>query len=402
MTVATEAANDDVRARRNVAVLFFAQAVLGSQMPINIVLGGLAGAQLSPDPALATLPISLMVLVAMLSAAPASLMMGRWGRRTGFLCGALSGGLGGAVSAGSLLLGSFELLLLGFALTGVYQAFQNFYRFAAADTASEAFKPKAISWVLAGGLVGALLGPEVLVHTRDLFDPVPYAGAFAAVVALNIIGAVGLLPLDIPVPPRRAKGVRQGRPMGEILRQPRVFVAIICGMVAFALMNLVMTSTPLAMVVCGYTPDNAADVVRWHAFAMFAPSFFTGSIIARFGHAKVIGAGLVALAGCGVVALSGIALTQFYVALILLGIGWNFAFIGATSLLATGHTPEEQAKVQGLNDFLVFGLVATASFSSGALLSTYGWDSVQYAMAPALIIAGSAIIWLSLRRPDPA
>jgi MFS family permease len=397
MAIATEAVHDDGRARRNVAVLFFAQAVLGSQMAINIVLGGLAGAVLAPDPALATLPISLMVLVAMFSAAPASLLMGRVGRRAGFLLGALSGGIGGAVSAASLLLGSFELLLLGFALTGVYQCFQNFYRFAAADTASPAFKPKAISWVLAGGLVGAMLGPEILVQTRDYFDPVPFAGAFAAVVVLNAVGAVGLLPLDIPVPPRRVKGVRQGRPLGVILGQPRVIVAVVCGMVAFALMNLVMTSTPLAMVGCGFTPDNAADVVRWHAVAMFAPSFVTGSIIARFGQLRVMAVGLVLLAGCGVVALTGIDLMQFYAALILLGVGWNFAFIGATSLLATGHTAAEQAKVQGLNDFLVFGLVAIASFSSGALLSEFGWEAVQYAMAPALIIAGAAIIWLSLR-----
>ncbi len=399
MTVATDAEVHDGRAKRNVAVLFFAQAVLGAQMPINIVLGGLAGAALASNPALATLPISVMVLVAMFAAGPASLLMGRIGRRSGFLVGAAAGGLGGAVSAAALIIESFPLLLAGTALTGIYQAFQNFYRFAAADTASPAFKPKAISWVLAGGLVGALVGPEVLIQTRDYFAPVPYAGAFAAVVVLNAIGAVGLLALDIPTPPRRLKGVRAGRPMGEILRQPRVFVAIVCGMVAFALMNLVMTSTPLAMVGCGFTADDAADVVRWHAVAMFAPSFFTGSIIARFGPLKVIAVGLVLLAACGVVALSGIDLMEFYVALILLGIGWNFGFIGATSLLATGYTVEEQAKVQGMNDFLVFGLVAVASFSSGALLSEWGWDAVQYAMAPALIVAGGAIIWLSLRRP---
>jgi len=397
MAIATEAdAIGDGRARRNVGVLFLAHAILGSQMPINIILGGLAGLHLAPDPALATLPISCVVLMSMFTAAPASLYMGRFGRKTGFLTGAVAGSLGGLLSAYSLIVGDFGLLLLGAGFTGIYQSFQGYYRFAAADTASPAFKPKAISWVLAGGLLAALIGPEVLTWTRDYFDPVPYAGAYAAAVLINLVGVMVLLFLDIPAPPRRVKGVRAGRPFGEILRQPRVYVAIIVAMVTYSLMNLVMTSTPLAMVGCGFTADHAADVVRWHAVAMFAPSFFTGSIIARFGHVKVIAVGLVLLAGCGAVALSGIDLTEFYVALILLGIGWNFGFIGATSLLASGHHPDEQAKVQGLNDFLVFGLVTIASFSSGALLHAYGWYAVQYAMAPALMIAGAAIIWLSV------
>lgn len=398
MAIATDGDVDDTRAKRNVRVLFFTHAVLGSQMPINIILGGLAGLHLSPDPALATLPISVMVLVSMCTAAPASLYMGRIGRKLGFLTGALAGGIGGVLSTYALIIGSFELLLVGGAFTGIYQSFQGYFRFAAADTASEAFKPKAISWVLAGGLLAALIGPEVLKWTRDYFDPVPYAGAYAAAALINIVGAVVVLFLDIPTPPRRVKGSRAGRPMGEILRQPRVYVAIICAMVTYGLMNLVMTSTPLAMVACGFSPDNAADVVRWHAVAMFAPSFFTGSIIARFGHMKVISAGLILLAGCGVIALTGVDLSQFYIALILLGIGWNFGFIGATSLLASGHHPEEQAKIQGLNDFLVFGLVTVASFSSGALLNAFGWDAVQIAMAPALVIAGAAIIWLSLAK----
>ena len=397
MAIATSIEADDGRAKRNVGVLFLTHAVLGSQMPIHIILGGLAGATLSPDPALATLPISVMVLASMFTAAPASLYMGRVGRKFGFLTGSVAGAIGGALCMQALMVGSFELLIVGTAFAGIYQSFQGFYRFAAADTATQAFKPKAISWVLAGGLIAALVGPEILQHTRDYFAPVPFAGAYAAMLAINAVGAGVLIFLDIPTPPRRARNERAGRPLGEIIRQPTVFIAILCGMIAFALMSLVMTSTSLAMVTCGFSPDDAADVVRWHAFAMFAPSFFTGSIIARFGQLKVIAVGLVLLASCGAVALTGIDLTQFYVALILLGIGWNFAFIGATSLLATAHAPEEQAKVQGLNDFLVFGLVSVASFSSGALLNAHGWDAVQYAMGPALLIAGGAVIWLSIR-----
>lgn len=391
-------ATNDRLAKRNVAILAYAQAVLGSQMAIQIILGGLAGAYLATDQSLATLPISMTVLVSMFTAPAASLFMGRFGRRAGFLIGACAGAIGGGLSAWALISGSFELLLTGAAFTGVYQSFQGFFRFAAADTASEGFKPKAISWVLAGGLVSAIIGPEVVHLSADLFAPVPFAGAFAMVVAINAAGAAGLLLLRIPVPPKPARGAGTGRPLLEIFRQPTVVVAVLCAMISFAMMSLVMTSTPLAMVQCGFTPGHAADVVRYHVLAMFAPSFVTGSLIVRFGHGKVIAAGLALLGSCGIIALAGVELANFYGALIALGVGWNFGFIGATSLLATAHTSEERAKVQGLNDFLVFGLVATASFSSGALLNGYGWPTVQYAMVPALTVAAVSLAWLAFTR----
>jgi cyanate permease len=296
--------------------------------------------------------------------------------------------------------GNFETLLAGAAFTGVYQSFQGFFRFAAADTASVGFKPKAISWVLAGGLVSAFIGPETVHLSANFFSPVPYAGAYAAVVVINLVGALGLLLLRIPVPPRPVKGSKSGRSLVEIFRQPRVFVAVLCAMVSYALMSLVMTSTPLAMISNGFTTGHAADVVRLHVIAMFAPSFVTGSLIARFGHGNVIAAGLILLAACGAIAVAGVELANFYWALIALGVGWNFGFIGATSLLATAHTGEELAKVQGLNDFLVFGLVALASFSSGALLNGFGWPSVQYAMIPALTIAAIALGWFSFTRRE--
>jgi MFS family permease len=343
-----------------------------------------------------------MVLVSMFSAAPMSLFMGRFGRQLGFWVGATAGALGGAISAFSLLLESFELLLFGAAFTGIYQATHGFFRFAAADTASEAFKPKAISWVLAGGLLGALIGPEVVRVTADYFAPIPFAGAYASVVAINLAGAIGILFLDIPKPPRRAKGASSGRLLGEIFRQPETLVAVVCAMVSFALMTLVMTSTSLAMGGQGFSTAHAADVVRWHVVAMFGPSFFTGSIISRFGHLPVIGVGLLLLGIAGVTAVSGVELENFYLALISLGLGWNFSFIGATSLLGTTHTAVEQAKVQGLNDFLVFGLVTVASFSSGALLYAYGWSAVQFAMIPALALAGLAVFWLAKNRGQAA
>jgi len=389
-------AHDDAAARRNVAVLVFAQAVLGAQLPILFILGGLAGQTLADDKALATLPISMIVLVSMFAAPTLSMIMGRFGRRPGFLIGALCGAIGGTLGAVALLQGSFALLVIGAGFNGVYMAAQGFYRFAAADSASPAFRPKAISLVMAGGLAAALIGPQLAVATRDWLAPAPFAGAYAALAALNVVGALAFFFLDAPRPKPREKGAPSGRPLMEIVRQPRVAVAMICAMVSYALMNMVMTSTPLAIVACGYDPDHAAGVVQAHVLAMFAPSFFTGHLIARFGAEKVIAVGLVLLAGCAFVALSGVALEQFYGALILLGLGWNFGFIGATAMLTAAHAPEERGKVQGLNDFLVFGLVTVASFSSGALMDSIGWEAVNLAMAPFLALAGAALIWLAL------
>jgi MFS family permease len=384
--------------KRNVTVLFLAQAILGAQMPINIILGGLAGAYLAENRALATLPISIIVLVSMFWAPLASMIMERIGRRAGFILGAAMGAIAGALAARALIIGSFELLLAGSVCTGIYQAFQGFFRFAAADTASEAFKPKAISWVLAGGLLSALIGPEIVRLMADAMRPTPYAGAYVGVVLLNVIGAGILLFLRIPVPPRRQPGQASGRPLGEIFRDTTVVTAVLCAMVSYAVMNLVMTSTPLAMQSQGFTTNQAADVVRWHVVAMFAPSFVTGHIIARFGHVRVVGFGLALLGGCSVIALTGVELHKFYIALIALGFGWNFAFIGATSLLGTTHSVEERAKVQGFNDFLVFGLVSLASFSSGALLNAFGWTAVQLAVIPTLLVAIAVIAWSRLAR----
>ena len=399
---AASAPPSDARAKRNVAVLVFAQATLGAQLPMIFIMGGLAGQILAENKALATLPISALVLTAMFGSPAISWLMGRLGRRPGFMLGALCGCAGALLGAYALLKGSFALLVAGACLSGVYMAAQMYYRFAAADAASPAFRPKAISWVMAGGLIGAVLGPELVIATRDMMAPTPFAGAYVAAAALNVVGVWAFLLLDAPRPKPRDPDAPSGRPMREILAQPRVIVAILCAMVSYALMNLVMTSTPLAIVACGYSPDDAAGVVRAHVLAMFAPSFFTGHLIARFGAPWIIAVGLALLAACGAVALSGVDIAQFYAALILLGLGWNFAFIGATAMLAASHAPEERAKVQGLNDFLVFGLVAAASFSSGALMNGVGWDAVNLAMAPFIVAAGAALIWLGLRRPRPA
>ena len=398
----------DRRARRNVVVLVIAQATLGAQMPVNFVLGGLAGQMLTPIPCLATLPISLIVLGSMLAAPNVSAVMGRYGRRAGFFMGAAGGATGATLCVAALFLNSFWLFLAGAFCTGVYMSAHGFYRFAAADGASDAFRPKAISWVMAGGLISAVIGPQMVKLTSDALAPVPFAGAYAFVIALNLVASSVFWFLDAPKPARPQPGDARGRSVGQLLRTPRILVAMICGMVSYALMNLVMTSTPLAVVGCGFAQADAADIVMVHVLAMFLPSFFTGNVINRFGVEKVIACGLAILAGAGLVALAGVDLMNFYGALFLLGIGWNFGYIGATAMLAGAHSVAERSRVQGMNDFAVFGLVTVASVSSGGLMNCWGgdpqtgWAAVNWAMIPFLSLAGGALIWFALRKPEAA
>lgn len=404
MTAATLPDNDR-RARRNVAILVLAQGFLGGQMPAIFVIGGLAGQSLAENPCFATLPISLVVLGSMLSATPISALMQRWGRRAGFLVGALFGALGAAVGAYGLYIASFPIFLLGSLLTGTYMSAQGFYRFAAADTSSDAFRPKAISLVLAGGLVSAVIGPQMVKLTSDAFV-IPFLGTYLAIIGINVVGSLLFLMLDIPRPPVPSVDAPRGRTRIEMLRTPRIAVAVICAMVSYALMTLMMTSAPLAVVGCGYTKGIAADVVTGHVLAMYVPSFFTGHLIARFGVERIVGLGLFILAAAGMVALQGVEIGNFYVALILLGLGWNFGFIGATTMLAAAHEPHERGRMQGLNDLLVFGGVTVASLASGGLMNCSGgdaqtgWTAVSLAMVPALALAGGALIWLAMRPRD--
>jgi len=395
---------DETRAKRNVIVLVFAQAVLGAQLPMIFITAGLAGQSLASNVCLATLPISLIVMGSMFSATPMSAIMQKWGRRAGFFVGAAAGALGGIVSAYGLYLASFPLFLTGSLITGIYMSAHGFYRFAATDTASDAFRPKAISYVMAGGLASAIIGPQIVKLTAPAMV-IPFLGTFLAVIAVNVIGSLLFFALDIPKPaPPRADGPN-GRTRWELITTPRIAVAVTCAMVSYALMNLVMTSTPLAVVGCGYTQNDAADVVSMHVLAMFIPSFFTGHLIARFGVERIVAIGLGILAIAGVVGLSGIALPNFFVALFLLGVGWNFGFIGATAMLTDAHDEHERGRMQGLNDLIVFGGVTIASLASGGLMNcsggsaVEGWTAVNLAMVPLLFLAGAALLWLILR-PD--
>lgn len=395
----------DALARRNVFVLVAAQALLGAQMPMIFTFGGLAGKSLASNACLATLPISMIVLGSMLAATPLSALMQRWGRRAGFVVGALGGALGAAIAAYGLAHSSFALLCFGSLFTGIYMSAQGFYRFAAADTASDAFRPKAISYVMAGGLLSAVVGPQLGSITVDAMV-VPFLGIYLAVVALNLFGMLMFAFLNIPRPDRAAFAGMASRSRMELLKTPRIVVAVIVAAVSYALMNLVMTSTPLAVVGCGFGTTDAGHIVTGHVLAMYAPSFFTGHIIARFGVEKVMAVGLAILAAAGAVAIAGVDLMNFYVALVLLGIGWNFGFIGATTMLTSSVAPAERGMMQGLNDFIVFGSVTLASLSSGGLMNCSGtsaqagWSAVNMAMLPFLVMAGGALIWLALRPRD--
>ena len=401
---------EDPRAYRNVAVLVAAQAFLGSQITMIFVIGGLAGTVLSPYACLVTLPISLIVFGSMTTAPWLSPLMQRAGRRTGCLVGAAGGLVGSGISAYALTIDNFWVFLVGSYFTGIYMSSQGFFRFAATDTASDAFKPKAISYVMAGGLISALIGPQIVGYmTANNPDATAmrYFDIYMVAMGLNVLGMLLFFLLDIPKPPRPSATDAPARSKRALLSEPRILVAVVCGAVSYALMNLVMTSTPLAVVACGYSEPDAANVVTAHVLAMFAPSFFTGHLIARFGVERITGLGLIILALAGVVALSGVALGQFFGALILLGLGWNFGFIGATTMLTTAHGAEERGRVQGMNDLIVFGSVTFASLASGGLMNcaggdaVQGWAAVNLAMVPFLVLAGGSLIWLALK-PKPA
>ena len=397
---------EDKQAKQNVLVLIAAQAILGAQLPIIFVVGGLAGGQLAGNVCFATLPISLIVFGSMTTAPWLSRFMHAYGRQAGFFLGTFSGAVGAAISAYGLFISSFTVFLVGSYLSGIYMTTQGFYRFAATDTASEQFRPKAISYVMAGGLLSAVLGPQLNKIVQDL-SVITFLGSYVTIVVINLVGIFLFFLLRLPKQSSNVAtnaNLKPERSKRDLLRNPKILVAITCGMIAYSLMNLVMTSTPLAVVGCGFTKDNANDIVSAHVIAMYLPAFFTGHLIVKFGVGRIMGLGLIILAGAGIVALNGFGLFNFFGALILLGIGWNFGFIGATNLLTSSHSPDERGRVQGMNDAIIFGCVTIASLASGGLMNCtggsalVGWAAVNYAMVPFLLIAGIAVFWLSLMK----
>ncbi|MBZ9917396.1 MULTISPECIES: MFS transporter [unclassified Mesorhizobium] len=390
--VAIEAARE---ARRTALILAASQAIIGSAAPIAISMGALAGQYLlGPDKSLATAPITGFNLGVALGALPAAAIIRAMGQRGGFMTGTIVTALGGLVATLALFHGSFWLFAFGLTVIGVGGAFVQQFRFAAADNAPPQFKARAISFVLAGGIITAILGPQIVIFTRELFAPVMFAGSFASILVLAAVGAAILSLLRLPA--RAAAGGTEiagsdARPLAEIVTQPRFVAALFCAVGSYALMSFVMTGAPLAMVGCGLSEDDATLGISWHVMAMFGPSFFTGSLIHRFGAERIVAVGLLLLIGCAVVALSGLALWQFWTALILLGLGWNFGFIGATAMVAASYRPSEKGKVQGFHDFVLFGSVACASLMSGMVYNAWGWTMLNWMIFPVTVLCFVAL-----------
>ncbi len=380
--------------KRNIALLALCQAIMMTCMSMAVTSAALVGAALATDPSLSTVPLATLFLATMLTSVPASLLMRRVGRREGFMIGNFIGVAGALLAGYAIAEGSFALFCVAIALLGVFNGFGIYYRFAAADAADEVFRSRAISYVMAGGVVAAFLGPNLANWTRDLLQA-PFAASYGSLAVLIVLALVALTFVRIPEPEVGKPG-ESGRTLAKITRQPVFVVAALGAMLGYGIMSLVMTATPLAMEVCGQPFNETAFVVQWHVFAMFAPSFLTGDLIKRFGELNVMLWGALLNMGCVAVNLSGDTVTHFWLALFMLGIGWNFLFVAGTSLLTRAYRPEEKAKVQALNDFLVFTTVTIASLSAGALQFHIGWRAVNEGVVPLIGIILMAVLWLKI------
>jgi MFS family permease len=397
LTAAAEI-SDDARARRNVSRLAAAQALTGANSAVIFATGAIVGATIAPDVSFATVPLSMYVVGLAAGTLPTGAISRRYGRRTAFVIGTGCGVLTGLLGSWAILHNSFWLFCAATFLGGLYGAVAQSYRFAAADGASTAFRPKAVSWVMAGGIFAGLLGPQLVQWTMDLWQPYLFAFSYLVQAAVAVVAMVILAGVDLPKP--AAADLHAGRPLFEIVRQPRFIAAALCGIIAYPVMNLVMTSAPLAMKMCGLTISDSNFGLQWHIVAMYGPSFFTGSLIARFGAPVIVALGLAFEAVAAVIGLSGITAPHFWATLIVLGMGWNFGFVGASALVLETHTPAERNKVQAFNDFLVFGMMAIGSFSSGQLLANFGWSAVNVVVFPpvALGLCVLALTWHAKRR----
>src|SRR3954449_8647413 len=380
---------DDARARANVVRLAAAQALSGANSAVIFATGSIVGATLAPDISLATVPLSMFVVGLATGTLPTGAISRAYGRRLAFMIGTGCGVLTGALAAFAILYGSFVLFCCATFIGGLYGAVSQSYRFAAADGASAAYRPKAVSWVMAGGVFAGVLGPQLVQWTMEIWPPYLFAFSFAAQALVALMAMAVLAGVDAPKP--APADLHGGRPLSLIARQPRFIAAALCGVVSYPMMNLVMTSAPLAMKMCGLSVSDSNFGIQWHIVAMYGPSFFTGALIARFGARKVVAAGLLLEAGAACIGLSGITAMHFWATLIVLGIGWNFSFIGASALVLETHRPQERNKVQAFNDFLVFGMMAIGSFSSGQLLANFGWSAVNMVVFPPVLL-GLAVL----------
>lgn len=390
--------------KRNVSLLALCQGYAQTSVTVVITVAALAGAVLAEDKALATLPHAFMWVATALAAMPASLLMKRYGRRTGFAIGALTGVIGCVLSTLGVYLGDLWIFIAGTSFMGAFNAFNQYLRFAAAEASNAAFRPKAIALVIGGGIVAAFVGGAVAGGTTELIPPYTFAGTYLVLAVFPILLAITILFVRMPEAPRDQPSNGSvtppaGRPLIQIMKQPAFLVAAAGTSVAWAGMILMMAATPLSMQFCGLAFSDITFVIQWHMFAMFAPSLFAGSLVKRFGSLNVIMMGVVLFFGGITAGLSGVTLTAFFVTNLFIGAGWNLMLIGSTDLLVTCHTPEEKGKVQGANDTIAYILTAISSFFAGYLQFEIGWDAVMIAIVPQVLIVGAAVLWIrSVRR----
>ncbi|ETF02319.1 MFS transporter [Advenella kashmirensis W13003] len=385
--------------RGNIWRLVIAQALAGANSVVVYATGAIVGEALAPSPMLATLPISIFVVGMAACILPVGKVAQRHGRRAAFLVGTGAGVLTGLLAMLAVMMGSFWLFCLATFFGGGYAAVVLSFRFAAADGVEKARRARALSLVMAGGVAAGVIGPQLVTWTMDWWPPHMFAATFLVQALVALLSAFILLGVKLPMP--TVTEIAGGRPLAQIARQPRFIAAAISGAVSYMLMNFLMTAAPLAMHLCGHSQEAANLGLQWHVIAMYAPSFFTGSLITRFGAGRVATAGLLLTGISAAVGLTGIDVAHFWVTLVLLGLGWNFGFLGASALVLECHRPEEKTRVQSLNDFIVFGLMAVGSFSSGGLLSAYGWDTVLWVSFIPLALAVVAL-WVAMRRQSSA
>ncbi|MCX7931429.1 MAG: MFS transporter [Rhodovarius sp.] len=376
--------------RATVWRLFFCQALMQGAVVGQVAMAPLVGHSLSGDATLATLPMAVQMTAVMAASIPAGLLFARLGRKAGFVAGALASIAGSLLFAAGVYLGDFLVYCLGAVFAGAGFGIAQHYRFAASEVASPAYRARAISLVMAGPILSALLGPELVKQTHDLLLPWLFLATYLLLAVLPLICLLLLAGTRLPPPPPRPK---QPVPLGPILARPAFVAAAVAGLVAYGAMNLIMTATPLEMMLCGFSVSASAAVIQWHAVAMFAPGFVTGRLIQRFGMRPVMIAGAVLTAACAAVTVAGSSYWHFVVGLVLLGVGWNFMFVGATALLATAHAPEERIKAQTANDVIVFGTVACTAFLSGYLHAAFGWQVLNLAILPTLAAAAALLFW---------
>jgi predicted MFS family arabinose efflux permease len=383
--------------RRNVLILSACQALLNSASTLIMTTSALIGFALADNKVWATVPVACMYGGSLLVTFPASVLMKAVGRRAGFLLGLVIGLAGAALATWAIVARDFAAFAAGSLLLGVSNGFGQYYRFAAADIGGTEYRSRAISWVLAGGVAAALIGPNLANYSRDILTGAPFAGSYASLLVLYGLSIVLVSQVQIPTPSGIERYGSQ-RPLIQIALQPTYLVAVTGAMIAYGVMNLVMTSTPLAMAGCGHAFSDTALVFQWHVLAMFAPSFVTGSLIQRFGVTRIMSVGALLLLASILTSLSGLEVGYFLVALVLLGLGWNFLFIGGTTLVTESYTASEKAKAQGLNDLLVFGTVALTAGSSGLLHQLVGWRALNIVVLPLVVLAFCMALWLSYHR----